>query len=78
MVLLENTSYNTIMGASSSMPHLKSLALKYAYSSNYYANTHPSIGNYFMLTTGQIITNDDGYSASVSVDNLARRLPAAA
>jgi len=24
-------------------------------STQYYANTHPSIGDYFMLTTGQIL-----------------------
>jgi len=24
----------------------------------YYANTHPSIGNYLMLTTGQVLTNN--------------------
>ena len=43
----------------------------------YYANTHPSIGNYFMLTTGQIITNDDGYTGTVTVDNVVRELLAA-
>ena len=44
---------------------------------NYYANTHPSIGNYFMLTTGQLLTNND-YSTTVwNVDNLARRMLAA-
>ena len=41
---------------------------------NYYANTHPSIGNYFMLTTGQILTNDDTSTTVWNVDNLARRM----
>jgi hypothetical protein len=46
----------------------------------YYANTHPSIGNYFELTTGQVLTNDDSQTPSsfpVSVDNIVRELLAA-
>src|SRR2546425_1258574 len=46
----------------------------YALAKGYHANTHPSIGNYFMLTTGQIITNDDGFSGTVTEDNAARHL----
>ena len=73
LVLEENHSYSSVMN-SSSMPYLKSLASKYTLLTNYYANTHPSIGNYFMLTTGQIITNNDGYSGTVSADNIVRRI----
>src|SRR6202035_2336461 len=40
----------------------------------YFANTHPSIGNYFMLTTGQIVTNDDSFTGRVDVDNIVREL----
>ncbi len=58
--MLENADYNEVIGAGS-MPYLNSLAQKYALATNYYANTHPSIGNYFMLTTGQILTNDDAF-----------------
>lgn len=56
------------------MPYLQSLANQYGLATNYYANTHPSIGNYFMLTTGQIITNDDKYTSTVSDDNIVRHL----
>jgi len=56
------------------MPYLNGLAQQYGLATQYYANTHPSIGNYFMFTTGQIITNDDGYTATVGVDNLVRHL----
>jgi len=59
------------------MPYLNSLAQQYGLATQYYANTHPSIGNYFMLATGQIITNDDSYSTIVTVDNVVRRLLAA-
>src|SRR5439155_1470362 len=62
---------------SSSMPYLNSLAQQYGLATQYYANTHPSIGNYFELATGQIITNNDSYSTIVTVDNIVRRLLAA-
>src|SRR3954449_4202653 len=73
MVLEENHSYSSVIG-SSSMPYLNSLAKKYALATNYYANTHPSIGNYFMMTTGQIITNNDAYTGTVTSDNIVRRI----
>src|SRR4051812_10600961 len=73
MVLEENHSYSSVIG-SSSMPYLNSLATKYTSLTNYYANTHPSIGNYFMLSTGKIITNSDGYTGTVSYDNVVRRI----
>ena len=59
------------------MPYLNSLAQRYGLATQYYANTHPSIGNYFELATGQIITNNDSYSTIVTVDNIVRRLLAA-
>jgi acid phosphatase len=72
----ENHSYSSVIG-SSSMPYLNGLAKQYGLATQYFANTHPSIGNYFMLTTGQIITNDDGYTGTVNADNVVRRLLAA-
>jgi len=72
VVLLENTSYSQALGGSS-MPWLKNLGTQYTTATNYYANTHPSIGNYFMLTTGRVISNSDGYSQAVTADNLVRR-----
>src|SRR6185369_11501260 len=32
------------------------------------------IGNYFYMTTGQLITNDDNFAGTVSVDNIVRQL----
>src|SRR2546423_1155050 len=72
VVVEENHSYSQVIG-SSSMPYLNSLASKYGLATQYYANTHPSIGNYFMMTTGRLITNNDSYSTTVTVDNFARR-----
>ena len=77
MVMEENQSYATVVGNTTDWPNLNSLIANGALPTNYYANTHPSIGNYFMLTTGQILTNDDSSTAVWNVDNLARRMLAA-
>ena len=76
IVFEENTNYADVIG-SSSMPYLNGLAAQYGLATQYYANTHPSIGNYFMAATGQIVTNNDSYSSIVSVDNVVRQLLAA-
>jgi len=76
VVVEENTNYSSVIG-NSSMPYLNSLASKYGLATQYYANTHPSIGNYFMMTTGQIITNNDGFTGTVTADNVVRHLLAA-
>jgi phosphatidylinositol-3-phosphatase len=76
IVLLENHNYSSVIG-NSVMPYLNSLATTYAYAQQYYANTHPSIGNYFMLTAGQIITNNDGFGGTVKADNIVRHLVSA-
>jgi phosphatidylinositol-3-phosphatase len=73
VVLEENHGYSSVIG-SSAMPYLNSLATQYALATEYYANTHPSIGNYLMMTAGQIITNDDAYMTTISADNLVRHL----
>jgi phosphatidylinositol-3-phosphatase len=73
LVVEENHSYSNVIG-NSSMPYLNSLAKRYGMATQYYANTHPSIGNYFMMTTGQIITNNDSMCSSVTQDNIVRHL----
>ena len=73
IVVEENHSYSSVIG-SSEMPYLNRLATTYAYAKGYYANTHPSIGNYFILTAGKNVTNDDRSSAEVAADNIVRHL----
>jgi len=73
LVLEENHGYSEVIG-NSAMPYLNSLASQYDLGTQYFANTHPSIGNYFMLTTGQLVTNDDGFAGTVGVDNIIREL----
>lgn len=76
IVVEENHDYAQALD-STQMPYLHSLIVQGGLATQYYANTHPSIGNYFMLTTGQIITNSDGYSKTVSDDNIVRQILAA-
>jgi hypothetical protein len=75
IVLEENHNFDQV--DSVAMPYLHSLIAQGGLATQYYANTHPSIGNYFWLTTGQLITNNDSYSLTVSEDNIVRQLLAA-
>jgi acid phosphatase len=73
LVVEENHSYSEVIG-NSAMPYLNGLASKFGLATQYYADTHPSIGNYFMLTAGQIEANDDGFTGTISDDNVVREL----
>jgi phospholipase C len=77
VVMEENHSYSSVIG-NSAMPYLNSLASHYALATQYYANTHPSIGNYFQISAGRIITNNDGSTATVTADNMVRHMLSAA
>jgi phosphatidylinositol-3-phosphatase len=60
IVLEENTNYADVCGPNNtSMPFLCSLKSQGSFSANYYAPTHPSIGNYNDLGWGVVTTNDD-------------------
>ncbi|MBI3490653.1 MAG: hypothetical protein HY047_02490 [Acidobacteria bacterium] len=76
IVVEENANYQSVIG-NAAMPYLNRLAMQYGLATQYYANTHPSIGNYFMLTAGEIVTNDDSYGSLVDTDNIVRALRAA-
>jgi len=79
IVVEENHNYGDVV-ASPSMPYLNSLANQYGLATNYFANGHPSIPDYFMLTTGQTLTLIDALtpqSFPVSEDNVVRELIAA-
>ena len=76
MVVEENHSYEQVIG-SSSMPYLNSLVQQGALATQYYANMHPSLPNYFALTTGGTWTIDDNFTGPVSADNLTREIAAA-
>ncbi|HWR37634.1 MAG TPA: alkaline phosphatase family protein [Clostridia bacterium] len=73
VVVLENHGYTSVIG-NSSMPYLNSLARRYGLATQYYANAHPSLTNYFVMTTGRTITFNDSFSSKVTADNIVRRL----
>ena len=73
VVVEENHSYSEVIG-NSDMPYLNGLASRYGLATQYYANAHPSIPNYFMLTTGNPETLDDSFSGTISDDNIVREL----
>jgi len=73
IVVGENKDFSTTFN-SGNMPYLTSLANSYGLGVNYYSDTHPSIGNYFNLTTGYILTDDDSQtpqSFPISLNNIA-------
>ena len=79
IVVEENHNYSDVV-ASSAMPYFNGLANQYGLATNYFANGHPSIPNYFMLTTGQTLTLIDQLTPEtfpVSDDNAVRELLAA-
>jgi phosphatidylinositol-3-phosphatase len=73
VVVEENHSYSDVIG-SSAMPYLNSLASQFGLATQYFANGHPSMPNYLMLTTGQMETFDDNFSGTISDDNVVREL----
>jgi hypothetical protein len=73
MIELENHGYDQTVG-NPVMPYLNGLIAKGGLATEFYANSHPSIGNYFLQTTGQIITNDDTFVQTVDVDNIVREM----
>ncbi|MES2393889.1 MAG: alkaline phosphatase family protein [Acidobacteriota bacterium] len=75
LVVEENHSFESVM-APNGMSYLKSLGDKYVVMTNYYANYHPSIGNYFVMTTGTAVSTDDHYSGTVSGETIVSQIAA--
>jgi len=73
LVVEENHSYSEVIG-SSSMPYFNSLASQYGLATQYFANAHPSLPNYLVLTTGLTETFDDNFIGTISDDNVVQEL----
>ncbi len=73
IVAEENRSYERIIG-SASLPYLNSLINKGALATQFYANQHGSLENYFYVTAGQKITDNNSTTAVFDVDNIERHL----
>jgi phosphatidylinositol-3-phosphatase len=76
LVMLENHSFGQVIG-NPAMPYLNSLATAHGLAADYFADAHPSIPNYFMLTTGNIETFDDSFNGTITDDNIVRALTGA-
>jgi phosphatidylinositol-3-phosphatase len=76
IVVEENQDFSCVIG-NPAMEFLNQLATNYGVAASYYANGHPSISNYFVLTTGQAIYKGrlgDYRTDPVDVDNVIRVL----
>lgn len=73
LVVEENHSYSEVIG-NSAMPYFNSLAQQYGLATQYFANAHPSLPNYLVLTTGLTETFDDNFTGTISDDNAVREL----
>jgi acid phosphatase len=76
LVVLENHSFGQVIG-NPAMPYLNGLATAHSLAAAYFANAHPSIPNYFMLTTGNLETFDDNFTGTVGDNNIVRALTGA-
>jgi len=80
IVVEENHSYGDVIG-NTSMPYFNSLASSYGLATQYYANAHPSLPNYFELTAGEGLSitglEGDNFPGPVTQDNVVRALTAA-
>jgi hypothetical protein len=80
IVVEENHSYSDVIG-NTNMPYLNGLASANGLATQYFADAHPSLPNYFMLTVGDgnsiTGTQGDSYDGIVTQDNVVRALSAA-
>jgi acid phosphatase len=63
VIVEENQSFDDVVGNTADMPYLNSLIRNYGLATNYYANAHPSVNDYFFLTAGHA-----GFSSSWTAD----------
>jgi len=77
IVVEENHSYGDVIG-NTGMPYFNGLANSYGLATQYYADAHPSLPNYFELTAGDAtsITGvlGDSYPGPMTQDNVVRAL----
>lgn len=74
IVMEENRSYPSVVGQTSVWPNLNNLIREGALATHYYADVHPSIGNYFMLAAGKVVTTNDSSRKVWNVDNISKRM----
>ncbi len=73
LVVEENHSYSQVIG-NPRMPFLNHLANEGALATEYFANTHGSLRDYFELTAGQFLVSGGDFNGSVTADEIAAHL----
>ena len=72
VVVEENQNYDDVVGNENDLPYFNSLIREYGLATNYYANTHPSVNNYFYLTAGHAgfsnLWTSDGFLANLHAE----------
>jgi phospholipase C len=58
------------------MPYFNGLASQYGLATQYFADAHSSLLDYFMLTAGATLAQDDSYIRPLAQDNVVRALKA--
>ncbi len=80
IVVEENHSYGAVIG-NPNMPYLNGLATANGLATQYFADAHPSLPNYFELTVGEGVSitglEGDAYGGIVTQDNVVRALTGA-
>src|SRR4051812_29995517 len=71
IVAEENKSYEHIVG-SSNMPYLNSIIKQGGLATQFYANQHGSLQNYFWVTAGMTPTQNNETLATFNIDNPIR------
>lgn len=63
VIVAENKGYDLVLGPRTAAPNLKRLALRYGLASQFFAEGHPSEGNYVAMLAGDTfgIHDDDAY-----------------
>lgn len=74
MVMESSQNYSSIVGSPSAPYINNTLIPQGTLLTNYFADYHPEIGDYFQLTAGQTITGTDSFTSTVTADNIVRHL----
>jgi phosphatidylinositol-3-phosphatase len=73
IVVFENQDYQSVVG-SGSMPFLNGLIQQNSLATQFFANVHPSIGDYFMMTTGEVVSTDNSFAGTFGGENVTTAL----
>jgi phospholipase C len=76
VVMMENTSEESLIGNLTSAPFVNQLASQYGFASQYFGVTHPSQPNYIAITSGSTNGIADDNDHTIDVPNIVDQLEA--